>query len=85
MKVFLTDEMETLIEEKVRSGLYTNPSEVVRDALQRAFGRRGILNLGEDSPELAAVVREGLRSRHTRHRKGGVRAMLEQLRQRRRT
>ena len=37
MNVSLTDELETVIEEKVKSGLYNNASEVVRDALRRTF------------------------------------------------
>jgi len=37
MNVSLTEELEKVIGEKVRSGLYNNASEVVRDALRRAF------------------------------------------------
>jgi hypothetical protein len=32
MNISLTDELETVIQEKVKSGLYNNASEVVRDA-----------------------------------------------------
>jgi antitoxin ParD1/3/4 len=77
MNVSLTHELEAVIEEKVKSGLYNNASEVVRDALRRAF-----LNLDEDTPELAALIREGLNSRHTPHRKGDVRKVLDRFRQR---
>ena len=34
MNVSLTDELEMVIEEKVKSGLYQTASEVVRDALR---------------------------------------------------
>jgi len=82
MNVSLTDKLETVIEEKVKSGLYNNASEVVRDALRRAFCQPTSLNLEQDSPELAALIRKGLKSRHTPHRKGDVRKLLERFRQR---
>ena len=82
MNVSLTDELETVIEQKVKSGLYNNASEVVRDALRRAFCQPQGLDLETDSPELAALVREGVRSRHTPHRRGDVRKLLDRFRQR---
>jgi putative addiction module CopG family antidote len=82
VNVSLTDELETVIEEKVKSGLYNNASEVVRDALRRAFCQPTSLNLEEDTPELAALIREGRNSRHTAHRKGDVRKLLGRFRQR---
>jgi putative addiction module CopG family antidote len=72
-----------LVENKVKSGLYNNASEVVRDALRRAFCQPEGLSL--DSPELAALIREGVRSRHVLHRKGDVRKLLDRFRQRSRT
>jgi len=85
MNVSLTNELESVIEEKVKSGLYNNASEVVRDALRRAFCQPQSLDLEEDSPELASLIREGVRSRHTPHRKGDVRKLLNRFRQRSRT
>jgi putative addiction module CopG family antidote len=82
MNVSLTDELETVIEEKVKSGLYNNASEVVRDALRRAFCQPESLDLEQDSPELAALIREGVRSRHKPHRKGDVHKLLSSFRQR---
>jgi antitoxin ParD1/3/4 len=82
MNVSLTDELEVVIEKKVKSGLYNNASEVVRDALRRAFCQPQILNLEKDTPELAALVHEGIKSRHTPHRKGDVRKRLEQFHRR---
>ena len=82
MNVSLTAELETVIKGKVKSGLYNNASEVVRDALRRAFCSPQSLDLEEDTPELAALIREGAKSRHTPHRKGDVRRLLEQFRQR---
>jgi len=81
MNVSLTDELETLIAKKVESGLYNNASEVIRDALRRAFYEPQRLNLDEDTPELAALVREGSNSHHTVHRKRDIRKMLDRVRQ----
>ncbi len=85
MNVSLTEELQILVQNKVKSGLYNNASEVVRDALRRAFCQPEGLNLEEDSPELAALIREGIRSRHVPHRKGDVRKLLDRFRQRSRT
>jgi putative addiction module CopG family antidote len=85
MNVSLTDELETVIEQKVKSGLYNNASEVVRDALRKAFCQPQDLNLEHDTPELAALIREGVRSRHVPHRKRDVRRLLGRFRQRSRT
>ena len=82
MNVSLTDELETVIEKKVKSGLYNNASEVVRDALRLAFCQPAGLNLDEDTPELAALIREGINSRHTPHRKGDARKLLERFQRR---
>ena len=82
MNVSLTAELETVIEGKVKSGLYNNASEVVRDALRRAFCQPESLDLEADTPELAALIREGVTSRHTPHRKGDVRKLLDRFRRR---
>jgi antitoxin ParD1/3/4 len=77
MNVSLTGELEAVIKEKVKSGLYANASEVVRDALRWTFCQTQSLNLEEDTPELAELIRQGIRSRHTPHGKGDVRTFLE--------
>jgi antitoxin ParD1/3/4 len=83
MNVSLTQELECVIEEKVKSGLYNNASEVVRDALRRAFCQKPELDVDQDTPELAALIREGMRSGHRPHHKGDVRKLLaNRLRQR---
>ena len=81
MNVSLTQELETVIAVKVKSGLYNNASEVVRDALRRAFCQPQGLDLEADTPELAALIREGVRSRRTPHRKGDVRKLLNRFRE----
>jgi len=65
-----------------KSGHHNNADEVVRDALRRAFWPAQSLDLEGDSPELAALIREGVRSRHTPHRKGDVHKLLDRARQR---
>lgn len=77
MNVSLTNELELIIDEKVKSGLYNNASEVVRDAIRRAFCQPQGLDLEEDTPELAALIRSGVNSRHTIHRKGDIRKLLQ--------
>ena len=79
MNVSLTDELESVIEEKVKSGLYNNASEVVRDALRRTFCEPQKLDLEKDTPELAALIREVRKSRYTPHRKGDVRKLLDRF------
>lgn len=55
----LSQELESLVQAKVRSGRYTDASDVVRDALRR---------LEQDdvdkSPALGAALLEGVRSPH---------------------
>jgi putative addiction module CopG family antidote len=59
MKVTLTEELETLVKEKVLSGSYADESDVMRDALRA-------LELRDDclSPALEAALIEGVRSPH---------------------
>jgi len=59
MKVTLTEELKTFVKEKVRSGRYTDESDVMRDALRA-------LELREDfeSPALEALLLEAVRSPH---------------------
>jgi putative addiction module CopG family antidote len=59
MKITLTEALETLVKEKVRSGRYADESDVMRDALRA-------LELRDDyeSPALEAALLEGVRSPH---------------------
>lgn len=65
-----------MVDEKVTSGLYNNASEVIRDALRRAFCPAPEIDVEQDTPELAALLREGINSRHVRHKKGDIRKIL---------
>ena len=76
MNVSLTDELETMIEEQVESGFYNNASQVVRDALRRTYCAPKSLDLEKDTPELAALIRKGVRSRHIVHRKRDIRRLV---------
>jgi antitoxin ParD1/3/4 len=80
MNVSLTPELEMVVEQKVKSGLYNNASEVVRDALRRAYCQSPVLDLEKDTPELADMIREGVQAHHTPHRKGDVRKLLDRFR-----
>ena len=82
MNVSLTKELERVVEKKVRSGLYNNASEVVRDAIRRAFCARPEIDLDEDTPELAALIRQGVNSRHTLHKNGDIHKTLNRVRSR---
>lgn len=55
----LTEELETFVREKVRSGRYADASDVMRDAL-RALELRD----DQDSPALEAALLEGVRAPH---------------------
>jgi len=59
MNITLTKELESLVQAKVRSGRYTDASDVMRDALRR-------LEQEDDyeSPALEAALLEGVRSPH---------------------
>ena len=78
MQVKLTPELDRLVEEKVASGLYESPSEVVREALRLLFerepaldwlrqeARRGFEQL--DAGEAVEIEREEfLAKMHERH------------------
>ena len=80
MNVSLTKELERVVERKVKSGLYNNASEVVRDALRRTFCARPEIDLEQDTPELAALVHEGVESHHRIHKNGDVRRILAKVR-----
>jgi len=80
MNVSLTKELEKMVDEKVSSGLYNNASEVIRDALRRAFCNGYGIDVDKDTPELAAVLREGVNSRHVPHKSGDIRKMLAKMR-----
>jgi len=54
MQVTLTRDLEKFIEQKVRTGGYTNPSEVVRDALRNFRAKDDPAEL--DSQELAELL-----------------------------
>ena len=59
MKVSLTKELESLVEDKIKSGRYLDASDVMRDAL-RALELRDSF----ESPVLEAAILEGVRSEH---------------------
>ena len=82
MNISLTKELEQVVEKRIESGLYNNASEVVSDALRRAFCIRPEIDLEQDTPELAALVREGMESRHSTHKDGDIHRILTRVRSR---
>ena len=60
MNVSLTPKLESLIEQKVESGLYNSASEVVREALRLLEERDQLLALRRD--ELRKEIQKGLDS-----------------------
>lgn len=58
MNVSLTHELETMVQQKVRSGLYTSASEVIREALRLFQEREQLreLRLAELRKEIAVGI-----------------------------
>jgi len=71
MEIVLTKELEQFIKAKVRSGRYTDESEVVREALRGLEQREDW-----ESPALEAALLEGVRSPHRPYTK----ATLDRIR-----
>ncbi len=78
MNVSLTKELESLVDGKVKSGLYNNASEVIRDAIRRAFCTPPGFDPEQDTPELAAMIREGINSPHSPYVPGEFKKRLKQ-------
>ena len=62
MQVTLTKDLKDFIVHKVRAGGYTNPSEVVRDALRNFRAQDDPAET--DSPELAEMLLPAVRGKH---------------------
>jgi antitoxin ParD1/3/4 len=69
MNVSLGKQLEELVEEQVKSGIYQNQSEVVRDALRHMF----IHDDSDDTPLLAQHLREARTSPRKPYRLGEFR------------
>ena len=79
MNVSLTPELETLVHEKVQSGLYTSASEVVREALRLLNDRDSIQQ--QRLAELKREIAVGLDDLKQGHSVPGEQ-VFEELRQR---
>ena len=62
MQVTLTKDLEKFIAQKIRTGYYANPSEVVRDALRALRAKNDPAEI--DSQELAEMLLPAVRGRH---------------------
>ena len=66
MNISLGKELEKLVEQQVKTGIYQNNSEVVRDALRHMF----LENDSDDTELLAQSLREARNSPRKRHVRG---------------
>lgn len=66
MNIALPAELEAFVNAKVQAGAYPTPDAVVREALSRLREEEGGDNWAEqDTPELAALLREGAKGPFT--------------------
>jgi Arc/MetJ-type ribon-helix-helix transcriptional regulator len=79
MNITLSKDIELVIEKQIQSGSYSNATEAVSDAVRKAFCDP--TDIERDTPELAELLREALRSPHTPYKKGDLRRAVEMLRQ----
>ena len=63
MHVSLTPELESMVKERVKSGMYSSASEVVREALRKFFLADGQLSR-EQAEQIRDVVAPRLQSLH---------------------
>jgi antitoxin ParD1/3/4 len=54
MNISLPDEMKAMVEQRVRSGLYANASDYIRDLIRDDFSDDWLV-----TPEIAAAIDEG--------------------------
>ena len=78
MNVLIGKKFEKLVVEKVKSGLYSNPSDVVRDALRHTFCEP--LDIDEDTPELKEFLRQGLESPRSPYQRNDLEKVAARVR-----
>ena len=66
MNISLGEKLEKLVEEQVKTGIYQNNSEVVRDALRHMF----LENDSDDTEVLAQALRQARNSPRRRYVRG---------------
>ena len=74
MNVSLGKQLEELVEQQVKTGIYQNHSEVVRDALRHMF----LQDDSDDTELLAERLREALNSRRKAYVRGEFRKRAAQ-------
>lgn len=80
MIVALGKELEAVVQTQVESGLYVDASDAIRDAIRRTFCPA--LDIEEDTPELAELLRQGLRSPSKPWKRGDSLRHLARVRRR---
>lgn len=83
MNVSLTPELETLVQDKVQSGLYTSASEVVREALRLLHDRDAVQQqrLAELRREIAVGLDQLNRGEGIAYDEQSLAAMFEGIKQ----
>jgi antitoxin ParD1/3/4 len=83
MNVSLTPELESLVQQKVNSGLYTSASEVVREALRLLNDRDTIQQqrMAELKREIAIGLDQLNRGEGIAYNEQSLRAMFDEIKQ----
>jgi hypothetical protein len=66
MDVVLTKELEKIVQQQVKTGLYADADEVIRNAIRHTYCSSEP-DPYLDSPEMAEKVREALRGKYVPH------------------
>ncbi len=80
MKVALGKELEAVVQSQVETGLYVDVSDAIRAAVRRTFCPA--LDIEHDTPELAELVRQGMRGPSKPWNKGDSLRHLARVRRR---
>jgi hypothetical protein len=76
MKVALTKELENVVQEQVKSGLYQDAGEVIRNAIRQTYCP-GEPDPHLDSPEIAEKIRHARKGKYQPHRAGDFDRILQ--------
>jgi putative addiction module CopG family antidote len=77
MDISLAPELEKLVRSKVKNGEYANESEVLSEALRKAFSSR--FDPEQDTPELAEMISEARRGPYSPFDPNEFKRLSEQI------
>jgi len=78
MNVSLTKELEKVVREQVKTGLYQDTGEVIRSAIRQAYCSTEP-DPYLDSPEIAEKIRHARKGKYHPHRTGDFDRLLEKV------